>query len=92
MELSEDDEPKKVLQFDNITLPKRKAIRKMLERIDVHLLKLAAERLVDVKDADNIVIHVTDSTAQKRVGCFAPQGLHVNKATSIPLPTLQMGS
>ena len=90
MELSEDDELKKVLQFDNITLPKRKAIRKMLERID--LLKLAAERLVDVKDADNIVIHFTDSTAQKRVGCFAPQGWHVSKATSIPLPTLQMGS
>ena len=92
MELSEDDEPKKVLQFDNMTLPKRKAIRKMLERIDVHLLKLAAERLVDVKDADNIVIHVTDSTAQKRVGCFAPQGLHVSKYTSIPLLTLQMAS
>ena len=92
MELSEDDERKNVLQFGNITLTTRKAIRKMLERIEVHLLKLAAKRLVDVKDTDNIVTHVTDSTTQKRVGCFAPQGLHVNKDTSIPLPTLQMGS
>ena len=33
--------------------------------------------------------HATDSTARKRVGCFAPQGLHVNKDT---LRTLQTGS
>ena len=55
-------------------------------------LKLVTEKLVNVKDIDNTVTHATDSTTRKRVGCFAPQGLHGNKDTYIPLPTLQMGS
>ena len=36
--------------------------------------------------------HATDSTTRKKVGCFAPQGLHINADTYIPLPTLQLGS
>ena len=55
-------------------------------------LKLVTEKLVNVKDIDNTVTHATDSTTRKRVGCFASQGLHGNKDTYIPLPTLQMGS
>ena len=70
VEFSEDDEAKEVVQFD--TLPTRKAIRNMLEQIEVHSRKLAAEKPVDLKGANNIVTHATDFTTQKRVGCFAP--------------------
>lgn len=64
----------------------------MLEQNEVHSFKLAAEKLVGLKETDNIVTHAPDSTTRKSLGCFIPQGLHVNKDTYIPLPTVQMGS
>ena len=83
---SNDDET-----FNNNTLPTRKAIRSMLARIEVQSLKLAADKIVNLSESD-VITHATDSTARKKVGCFAPQGLHVNQETYIPLPTLQLGS
>lgn len=83
---SNDDET-----FDNNTLPTRKAIRNMLARIEVQSLKLAADKIVNLSESD-VITHATDSTTRKKVGCFAPQGLHVNQETYIPLPTLQLGS
>lgn len=35
---------------------------------------------------------LTDSTTRKKVGSFAPQGLHINRESYLPLPTLQLGS
>ena len=29
---------------------------------------------------------------RKKVGCFSPSGLHVNRDTYLPLPTLQISS
>ena len=90
-----EDEPEdeeELHEFDNNTLPTRKAIRYMLERIEAHSLKLVAQKIVDTKDTDNVVTHATDSTTRKKVGCFAPQGLHINKEEYLPLPTLGMGS
>ena len=63
----------------------------MLEQNEVHSFKLAAEKLVGLKETDNIVTHAPNSTTRKSVGCFVPQGLHFNKDTYIPLPTVQMG-
>ena len=63
----------------------------MLARIEVQSLKLAADKIVNLSEFD-VITHATDSTTRKKVGCFAPQGLHVSQETYIPLPTLQLGS
>ena len=83
---SNDDET-----LDNNTLPTRKAIRNILARIEVQSLKLIADQIVNLSESD-VITHATDSTIRKKVGYFAPQGLHVNQETYIPLPTLQLGS
>ena len=46
---------------------------------------------MEVKDTD-VITHATDSTTRKKAGSFAPKGLHINKETYLPLPTLQLAS
>ena len=82
-EFSEEEEAEEIVQFDNNTLPTRKAMRKMLERMDVHSLKLSADKIADTKESDSVVTHATDSTTRKKVGCFAPQGVHIDRDTYI---------
>ena len=78
--------------YDNNSLPTRKTIRDMMKKIEAHSLKLTADKILEVKETDDVVTHATDSTTRKKVGSFAPQGLHINRETYLPLPTLQLGS
>ena len=92
VEFTEDEQMEEHQKYDNNTLPTRKAIRYMMERIEAMSLNLIAKKLVSVKDTDDVVTHATDSTTRKKVGCFAPQGLHINCNIYLPLPTMEMAS
>ena len=78
VEFTEDKTEEKQQQFDNNTLPTRKAMRSMLERVEAQSLNLIAQKLIDTNNTDNVVTHATNSSTRKKVGCFAPQGVHIN--------------
>ena len=63
-----------------------------MDRVEAKSLKLIAEKLVSVKKTEDVVTHATDSTTRKKVGCFAPQGLHINRNLYLPLPTMEIAS
>ena len=70
--------------------PTRKAIRNNLKKMEASSLKLVADRLMKTKNEDVLVTHATDSTTRKRVGYFAPKGLHINRDIYLPLSTLSL--
>ena len=73
-------------------MPTRNTIRKKLKRVHAYSLGLISDEIM-MADRDGAVItHATDSTTRKKVGCFSPSGLHVNRDTYLPLPTLQISS
>ena len=92
VEFTKDEDMEEDEQYDNNTLPTRKAIRYMMDRVEAKSLKLIAEKLVSVKKTEDVVTHATDSTTRKKVGCFAPQGLHINRNLYLPLPTMEIAS
>ena len=74
------------------TLPTRKAIRNNLKKMEAYSLNLDANEILNTKDENVLVTHATDSTTRKRVGSFAPQGIHINRDRYLPLPTLCLSS
>ena len=87
---SDDEEIERTFDID--TLPTRRSIRRNLKKIEVQSLKLTAEKIVDASAEEHLITHSTDSTTRKKVGCFAPQGIHINRDEFYPLPTLQISS
>ena len=89
----EDPEDKLDESFiDSDTLPTRSAIRKKLKQIHAYSLGLVADKISDAASEGDIITHATDSTTRKHVGTFAPSGLHINRETYLPLPTLKIAS
>ena len=78
--------------FDSNTLPTRSTIRKKLKQVHAYSLGLISDEIMKADRDGAVITHATDSTTRKKVGCFSPSGLHVNRDTYLPLPTLQISS
>ena len=73
-------------------LPYRSAIRINLKKIHAYSLKLIGDSIISAKnDDDSVLTHATDSTTRKRIGTFAPSGIHINRKY-LPLPTIELAS
>jgi len=73
-------------------LPYRSTIRKNLKKIHAYSLKLIGDTIISAKyDDDSVLTHATDSTTRKRIGTFAPSGIHINRKY-LPLPTIELAS
>ena len=68
------------------------AIRKKLKQIQAYSLGLIFDEIMKADNGGAVITHATDSTTRKKVGCFSPSGLHFNRDTYLPLPTLQLSS
>ena len=77
---------------DSNTLPTRSAMRKKLKQVHGYSLGLISNEIMKADRDGAVITHSTDSTTRKKVGCFSPSGLHINKDTYLPLPTLQISS
>ena len=53
---------------------------------------LIANKIVEANSQGATITHATDSTTRKKVGSFAPSGLHINRDEYLPLPTLSISS
>ena len=78
--------------FDSNTLPTRSTIRKKLKQVHAYSLGLISDEIMKADRDGAVITHATDSTTRKKVRCFSPSGLHVNRDTYLPLPTLQISS
>ena len=81
----DDDDAQEEHSFDIDTLPTRRAIRRTLKKVVAQSLKLTAEKILDARENDDVA-HATDSTTRKKVGCYAPQGIHINSNKYPPPP------
>ena len=82
------NERKNESEFDAATLPTRKNMWKMFEKIEACYLKQVGDRVLDAKSGGALLTHATDSTTCKIVGTFAPAGIHINQNEYLTLPTL----
>ena len=89
-DLADDEEAEDENTIDEDTLPTIRAIRKMLEKIEVTGLNEVAQKLVKSKDEGHTVTHATDSTTRAGVGTYATAGIHLDKDKYLPLPTLNI--
>ena len=74
--------------YDQDTLPSKKAVRDMVERIEAQGLASEAAEIVTRKKAGETITHASDSTTKKAVGQFNVAGVHVNKEKPLPLPVV----
>jgi len=73
-------------------LPHRSTIQQNLKKIHAYSLKLIGDTIISAKsDDDSVVTHATDSTTRKRIGTFAPSGIHINRKY-LPLSTIKLAS
>ena len=78
--------------FDADTLPVKQSQRSMVNKVEALSLKLVGDRVIEADSEGATITHATDATTRKKVGTFAPAGLHINKDEYLPLSTLQLSS
>ena len=77
---------------DSDTLPTRSTMEKKLKQVHEYSLGSKSNVIMHADRDGAVITHSTDSTTRKKVGCFSPSCLHVNRDTYLPLPTLQISS
>ena len=87
-EAAEIDEDESLEPIDQNTLPNERSVRDMAERIEAQGLAAESQEIITRSKEGEIITHAGHSTTKRHVGKFYVSGIHINKQTALPLPTV----
>ena len=74
--------------FDLDTMPHKRNVLDKMHLIEAQSLSLTVREIQTRSAEGRMITHAIDSTAKRRVGTFASQGIHVGQNVPFPLPLL----